>query len=511
MSLLLVSGIIAFSTATALPTGKTRIELLNADVSEFNQEQNAAATRLIGNVRFRHESAVMNCDSAYLYRAENRLEAFGRIRMNQGDTVQLTGGRLNYDGNTRIAQVFRNIVLTDRKMTLHTERITYDVENGIASYTDSAHIVDGENVLTSRFGTYHSVSRDLYFKKDVRLTNPRYTLTCDTLRYNTSNSTAYFLGPTYIRTRSSTMYCENGWYDTGRQLSYFTGKSYLETNGQLLSGDTLQYDQRREIGKGRGNVAITDSSRKLIIRGDYAEHHRLTDSSWVVGHSEMVQFDEHDSLFLHADTLMAIGQRSESDTSARHKDIFAYHRVRVYKLDLQGTCDSLVYTFSDSTIRFYRNPVLWSGPNQLTADSIWLVTGDNRIERIHLRQNALIVSKSDTLQTGSVDSLRFNQITGKVMTGHFKENELYRIDVNGNVQTIYYAKSKKGNDVAVNRADCSELRIRVKNNEVQKITFIKDPEGTLYPLNELKTSDLRLKGFRWEETIRPKDRASIFN
>ncbi|MFM2206698.1 MAG: hypothetical protein RL213_673 [Bacteroidota bacterium] len=495
----------------AQPATKTRIELLNADISEFNQEQNASATRLIGNVRFRHESAVMSCDSAYMFRDENRLEAFGHIRMNQGDSLQLTGGKLDYDGNTRVAQVYKDIVMTDRKMTLRTRRINYDVAKGQAYYSDSAHIEDGENVLTSRNGSYSSSSKDLFFKKNVLLVNPRYTLRCDTLRYNTRNETAYFLGPTDIRTKDSRMYCEHGWYDTGRQLSYFFGRSFLETDGQVLRGDTLYYDQRREIGKGLGHVSLFDSSRQLIIRGSYAERHQLTDSSWVTGDAEMVQFDEHDSLFLHADTLLAVGNPAVADTDRTGKDVYAFHRVRMYKTDLQGSCDSLVYTFADSTIHFYRDPMLWSGPNQLTADSIRLVTGNKRLERIHLQRNAFITSQSDTLQTGPVDSLGFNQISGKNMTGFFRDNELYRIDVSGNVQTIYYAKSKKGSDVAVNRADCSDMRIGVNKNEVRKITFVKDPEGTLYPVKDMKTSELRLKGFRWESEERPKNRTDIFN
>src|SRR5438105_2673273 len=110
-----------------------KIELVNADVSEFDQALNARATRLIGHVIFRHEHAIMHCDSAYLYREENRLEAFNNIKIIQGDTLTLTGSRLFYDGNTRIAQVFDNVVMTDRKMVLHTSRLDYDMDHDIAS------------------------------------------------------------------------------------------------------------------------------------------------------------------------------------------------------------------------------------------------------------------------------------------------------------------------------------------------------------------------------------------
>ncbi len=490
---------------------KTKIELLNADVSEFNESFNAKATRLIGNVRFKHESAFMFCDSAYLYREENRLEAFGHIRLTQGDSLTMTGGKLDYDGNTRIANVFENIVLSDRKMTLRTQRIEYDLSGSTAYYTDSAHIVDGENTLTSRQGFYYSKTADLYFKKDVLLVNPRYTLSCDTLRYNTVSRIAYFLGPTYLWTTTSNMYCESGWYNTNRQNCLFTRNSRLENDGQVLRGDTIAYDQKKDIGKAFGQVSISDSVRQLIIRGNYAEHHQLTDSSWVTGAAEMVNYQGGDSLFLHADTLLAKGNSTRKDSASfSNRDVFAFHHVKLYKSDLQGTCDSLVYASSDSTIRFFRKPVLWSGHNQLTADSIWLVMGDSAIERIHLKLNALIISQSDSNQIGILDSLRFNQITGKSMVGYFNGNELSKINVTGNGQTIYYAKSSTNKDVAVNRADCSDLIIDVYKNELRKITLVNDPDGALYPIKELRTNELRLKGFKWLQNERPKSRSDIF-
>ncbi|MFM7217877.1 MAG: OstA-like protein [Bacteroidota bacterium] len=498
-----------WSNLPAQDNGTTKIELLNADVSEFDENFNAGATRLLGNVRLRHESALMSCDSAYLYRDDNRLEAFGRIRIDQGDSMTLTGGKLNYDGNTRVADVFDRIVLTDGKMTLRTRKIAYNLSNSTATYTDSANIVDGENTLTSRTGFYYSRSKDLYFKKEVLLKNPKYTLTCDTLRYNTGSRTAFFVGPTDIVTDKSKMYCENGWYNTVRQNSTFIGRSYLISGTQVLQGDSIQYDQKVSIGKAYRHVSLTDTSRKMIIRGDYAEHHASTDSSWVTKSAEMVQYDERDSLFLHADTLLAIGKRVTNDSLSR--DVMAFHHVKIYKSDLQGACDSLTYSQSDSTIRFFRNPILWSGVNQMTADSITLHTNGGALSKIILKNNAFLVSQADTTQKGPVDSLRFNQITGKIMTGLFVENEIDRIEVKGNGQTIYYARNKKNRDVAVNRADCSDLLIRIKGNEVRKITLMNDPDGTLYPIKALSLSELRLKGFNWQSDRRPTSRLSIFN
>lgn len=499
----------ALSYSVQAQTGR-KIELLNADVSEFDQSMNAKATRLIGNVAFKHENAIMHCDSAYLYREENRLEAFNNIRINHGDSLTLTGKRLLYDGNTRMAQVFDNVVLSDRRMTLRTSRLDYNMETDIASYTDSANIMDGENTLTSKLGYYYSKSRDMYFRRDVLLVNPRYRMNGDTLRYNTTSKTSYFLGPTWIRSATNVIYCENGWYNTEKQTSSFYKNAYLQTKEQILHGDSVYYDRDKGIGKVFGNVTISDTVNKFIIGGNYGEHHELSDSSWVTGQAIMTQIFDTDSLFLHADTLLAIGFPDPADSTRKKRNLFAFHGVKLFKPDLQGHCDSLVYNSLDSTIRLFYLPILWSGLNQLTADSITLQTAGSSITHISMVNNSFIVSRADSGQTVSEENLRFNQIKGKNMMGFLNNNQLYRINVNGNGQTIYYTKNKEEKNFGVNRADCSDLLIFVSDNKVGSITLLNDPEGTLYPIKELAPSELRLKGFSWFEKKRPVQKQDIF-
>ncbi len=509
---LLTFLIVLISTASVNSQKPEKIELVNADVSEFDEAINANATRLLGNVIFRHQNATMFCDSAYLYRNENRLEAFNNIKIKQGDSLDLTGKRLLYNGDTKMAQVFDDVVMKDRKMTLSTSQLDYDMKNDIAFYTDSAHIVDGENILTSKLGYFYSDTHDLYFRTNVLLVNPKYTMNCDTLKYNTLSKTAYFLGPTYIHSTDNIIYCENGWYNTETQKSNFKTNSYLQTKEQKLKGDSVNYDRNKGIGKVYGNVLIEDTTNNLLINGDYGEYHELTDSSWVTGHAMMTQIYDGDSLFLHGDTLLAIGTGNEDSTqfSQKKKNLYAFHKVKLFKRDLQGVCDSLVYNQSDSTIRLYNLPVLWSGLNQLTADTITLQTSNSEISNIFLINNSFISAKADSDATESIDSTRYNQIRGKNMTGFLQENKLYKINVNGNGQTIYYAKNNKQKNFAVNRAECSDLVIYIEENKVKSITLLNEPDGTLYPIRQLSISELRLKGFSWFGQRRPQTKEDIF-
>jgi lipopolysaccharide export system protein LptA len=336
-------------------------------------------------------------------------------------------------------------------------------------------------------------------------------LTCDTLKYNTNTKLSTFLGPTYIRSNENFIYCEKGWYNTDSEKSLFTDKSFIKTKGQTLRGDTIKYDRSTGVGICINNVSVIDSMNKITITGDYGEHHELEDSSFVTGHATMVQAYPKDSLFMHGDTLKAVTNpalRNTADSTKRN--MFAYHHVKMFKNDLQGKCDSLAYFYQDSTINMYGHPLLWSGLNQLSADSISIQTANSTIDKMYLVNSAFITSRADSLESGPIDSLRFNQIRGKNMIGYFEDNKLNKISVKGNGQTIYYTKNKKQKLFGVNRADCSDLLIHVNENKVQQISLLNQPDGTLYPIKEVTLNELRLKGFFWADESRPKSKDDIY-
>ncbi|MBL7924868.1 MAG: hypothetical protein JNL88_11770, partial [Bacteroidia bacterium] len=206
---------------------------------------------------------------------------------------------------------------------------------------------------------------------------------------------------------------------------------------------------------------------------------------------------ETDSLFLHADTLLAM-----QDTASRLKTYFAYHRVRIFKPDLQGQCDSLVYSTRDSTIWFYTRPVLWSNRNQLTAEKIALLLSGNKISTMQLYTGAFI--------TGIEDSLRYNQVKGRDMTGYFVDNRLSSIKVTGNGQSIYYIRNSKQQITGVNQADCSDMMVYLKESKVSKITLIKRPDATLFPVKETDPLQMRLKDFSWKGHLQPLSKEDVF-
>lgn len=488
----------------------TRIELIHADSLNYDKEIDKNIRRLIGNVEFKHENAIMKCDSAYMNPDANSMEAFGSIHINQGDTLSLTGNHLDYDGNTSVAVVTGNVNLRDRNMLLTTDRLNYNRRSGMSSYTTGGKIVDTENTLTSELGNYDSFSKEMHFKNDVVLINPKYVMRTDTMNYNTLTHTAFFFGPTTITSKENFIYCERGFYNTELEISGFTNNAYIKTKAQRLSGDSIGYNRKSGEGRAFENVSIKDTVNNILINGKYAEHNELTEHSLVTGHAEMIQTFETDSLFLHADTLSAVSDTLQKDSANQKRTLFAFHNVRIFKPDLQGRCDSLVYSFRDSTIQLFTVPILWSNANQMTADSVILQTAYGKISQVLMRNNAFIVSLADSSNMDIRDSMRFNQVRGKNLTGYFDDNKLHRIFVQGNGQTIYYAKNKEQKLTGVNRADCSDIYITVEENKVKEISLVNKPDATFYPLHQLSAKELRLKGFSWKPQLRPEKREDIF-
>ena len=481
----------------------TRIELIRANDLRFDKRFGVDAQRLIGNVQLRHKGAIMYCDSAWLYQTQNRLEAFGRVRINQGDTINLYGDRIDYNGDTRMALVRDNIRLLDKDMTLTTDVLDYDMRSSTGVYYNGGRLASkaNNNVLVSRRGYYYAESDLFYFRDSVVLTHPDYTMYTDTLRYNTVTEVAYFLGPTRIVSDENTIYCENGWYDTENDKASFEENAVITRREYTLTGDSLYYDRVAGYGEAFDRVTLGDSINRYEIRGQYGRYLEKQGRSFVTGRATLVQDADGDTLFMHGDTLLAV-----QDTVAGNS-IYAWNNVRIFKSDLQGDADSLAYHQSDSLLTLFGDPVMWSDENQITGDTLRLLTFEGVMYELRIPSDALIISE--------VDSANYNQIKGRSLLGKFKENQLVRIDIFGNGQSIYYAVEESKEDststiIGINKAECSDITIYVANNEIKRIAFKTQPAATFFPPEDFPNDQKKLKGFEWLDRLRPRKPDDIY-
>jgi lipopolysaccharide export system protein LptA len=509
----------------------SKVEIVNADSFEFDEDLGNGAKRLLGHVQFKQDNVLMFADSAYYY-DNNALDAFGNIHINQGDSVHLYGDFLKYNGNTKAATVTGKVVtLKDKEMTLTSTQLDFNMQSNIGYYNKKGKIVTKENTLTSQNGYYYSNQKNLFFKKDVILVNPDYKMYCDSLRYNTVNETAFFNGPTNIISESNKIYCENGWYNTKNDVAQFNKNAWLKSKEQKLHGDSLFYDSKNGYGRAIKNVEVLDSAQKLSIKGNYLEYFEMQEKSIVTDNAVMIQYFKTDTLYLHADTLKAtydstyfalkkikekeaksknkgkkdekVKIQMEDSVAAAHRLIFAYYKVKFFKSDLQGLCDSLAYAAVDSLMRLFVRPMLWSDASQLTAEFINIKLYDGKIYKLNMNNNAFIISQ--------YDSLRFNQIKGKRMIGHFVDNDLRKIDVNGNGETVYYIKDDDdGSLTGVNKAECSDMSIYINDDKVEKLKMFKKPSGIMHPPTDVSPSEMQLKDFAWYKEYRPLNQNDIF-
>jgi lipopolysaccharide export system protein LptA len=476
-----------------------KIEILHADSWEQDIKADPDLNRLLGNVKIRHNEVTMLCDSAYYFKNKNQVKAFSKIHIEQGDTLDLYGDYLFYDGKTEKALLNGNVELIDKETHLYTDAIDYDVKNKIALYDHNGKITNANNTLTSLIGIYY-VSDNLFrFKKDVKIVNPDYVMTADTMNYNTKTETAFFEGPSELKGDSMYLYCERGWYDTKNKITSIWRNALIDNRKQVVRGDSLFFNDSTGYGESFGHVVMADTANDILVKGNYSWYYKQPERFMITDKAEFVQVSNKDSLFLHADTIRAT---IVADTAGKtYRLIRAYFGCRIFSKDLQAKCDSLSYSFQDSVIRFYRAPVIWSAENQLTADSMAVFNKNRQTDRLELYNSALIVSQ--------VDSIRFNQFKGKSLTGYFKNNELYKLEIRVNVESIYYLLD--GEDVAgIDQAKCANLEVLVSKGKILEINQIQGPEGSTDPPEKGIPDAKRFKEYKWFDIIRPKKRDDIF-
>lgn len=471
-------------------SGQTdRIQLLHANSLEYDELKTGKVKRLIGDVSFKQQNTILYCDSAYQFEDQNKVEAYGNVRINHQDSIHFYGKKMLYDGNTKTAILEKDVRMTDNQMQLFTNRLDFDLTSNTGYYSNGGKIVSEKNILTSMIGYYFSNSSEVFFKKNVKIVTPEYQIISDTLRYATNVKIAQFYGPTTITGKDKKLYCERGTFDTRSDIARFGKNAYVINKDKTLKADSIYYDNRTEFGRAWFNIEMIDTSKKLILYGDEGVMYGAQKQQFITKNAAAKQYMDNDSLYLFADSILSyqlIGTQQDL--------LKCYRNVKIIKTDLQSVCDSLVYTPKDSTITLFKQPVLWSGVNQVTADTIKLFLNNNKIDSFLLQSNGFLVSREGANE--------FNQMVGRVMYGLILDSKIKYVHAEGNAQSIYYAK-EDSSYIGVNVINCSEMTFYFKEGKIERSNFMNKPDAVFYPLNELKPEELRLKGFKWRAQKRP--------
>lgn len=514
-----------------------RIFLEHADV--LHKQDRDSFMVLSGMVHFSKGAMQMYCDSAHYYPTSESMDAFGNVRMQQGDTLFIYADELNYDGLREIAYLYadegKDVRMINRNVRLNTPEFTYDMVDERGYYTNGGVLTDPQNRLVSVEGEYLPATKEANFYIDVHLhrIDGRDTLDIysDTMYYDTRTRIAEFYSPTEIISGRGTIHTTEGVYDTRNNQAQLFKHSTVHTDStSTLTGDTILYDRDRGYGEAFGNVDITDSARQTTLRGAYGYYNRLVDSAFVTGRALAMEYSRGDTLYMHGryiksildiDTIRTtvtdtiappagspdtvqpqIIKREIVSTDSTH--VFtAWPRVRFYRSDMQGLCDSMIFVQRDSTLHLHHHPVVWSDDRQIFGNRIILYLNDSTIDR------ALLPDFAFTAQ--HIEDDYYNQLTGKVMEAWFNGGELSRLDVSNSVEAIFYPEE---NDSTINKMvnlQTANMRGWFEKRALIRMKTWPESNGRVTPLYLAKRSDLLLSKFQWYGTLRPRDSQDIFN
>ena len=467
-----------------------------------------------------HEGALIKSDVSYFYPKENFFRANGDVIFTQGDSLKMTCDQIEYDGTSKLAKAWGKVVLERPDMNLKTDTLFLDRVNSKAFYNSFGTIEDEKRKLTSIRGIYFMDEKKYRFISRVKIDDPEYLLNSQRLDYYTESDKAFFYGKTTIVGEEYDIYCEKGAYDTQLQRGNFQENAVIFYDNKEIRGDSLYFENEKNYAAATNNISVIDTLNKSVINGHYGEIFKAKDSAIITRRALAVNIIDQDSLYIHADTLIATGPTEK-------KILRGYYDVRIFKTDLRGKSDSLHLDQSTGLIKLLKlplsrkenqiltasqknkkNPILWFGRSQMSGDKIFL-TSDMETKKL---DSLKIIGNSWIIERDSISDTGFNQIKGGVLDGLFEEGELREIDVSKNTEVIYYMYSDEDNElIGIDKTTCSRLKMVTRENQIEDISFFVSPDGNLFPDKDLPLNERKLEGFIWREDERPNTIQELFS
>lgn len=480
-----------------------RIVLKHADNLRFSEEELSGAKRLSGNVVLSHAGMVMHCDSAVLYENSQTFDAFGKVRIVQGDTLTLKGDKLHYDGETQIAEMRKNVVMIHRNQKLYTDSLNFDRLYKIGYYFEGGELIDGKNKLTSDWGEYHTDTRKASFNYNVKLITPKLdSLVTDTMHYDTRTKWAEVIGKSNIYSGKDRIYTEHGFYNSQTErVRLYKGTKAFGRNREM-QGDTVYYDKKTGIMEAFNNVSCIDSLNKNILTGNYAWYNELTGEAMATKKALARDFSQgKDTLYVHADTLRMFTYNIETDSV--YRVLHGYFHARGYRKDMQMVADSLVFSTRTKMVTLYRDPIVWNDNKQVIGEEINAYLNDSTVDSIYVDRQAMTIEQ--------IDSVHFNQVAAQQMRTYFNtKGEVTENQAIGNVMVVNFPLEKDSTILYQNYVETSKARMFMKDRKLDKI-WAPASHGYFYPIGLAPADRTRLPGFAWFDYIRPISPEDVFN
>lgn len=519
---------------------KAKVKLQHADLIERNPDKYEGNQFLTGNVVIEYKGDLVYADSAVLYQDKNLAVVWSNSRLVSKDKT-ITADKMEYDGNTTIAKAFKNVVLTDPGSRITADYMEYNRTNEIATGIGKVEVktptqqISSEKIIYERLtgniivnDTYKTIgsdgtlvegrnvvyninSKSANFGSEVFITNKDYTIYSRKMTTNDLTGITTFRDYSKITRRndpSQYIITSDGDFNKKTGEAWLRNNSQVFYQGKMLTAKKLYFNDKTGFGKGEGDVFLDDPKEKRFLRGDYGEAFRYLDSAYVTKNAYAVKSFDKDSLYISADTLLAVKRHDVDSTSF----IKAYHKARFYKSNANGKADSLVFNQTKGIMQFYKDPILWSGDNQVTGDYMeaYTNTKTNKMDSLKVFNNAFVIAKVDSL----VDN-EFHQIKGKYLTVLFQDDKIDFVNVEENAVALTYmddtdAKTKKKERYGVNISYCGIIEVDVVGKDVELVACRIKSDGKMYPLSQFPDELRYLPDFKWRISERLNKWRDIF-
>ena len=500
---------------------KKQIEIPYSGFLTFDEENYPGAKILTRDdseqVHIIHGSINLWCDKAIHYSTDKFIEAFGNVKMVQGDTIHMTSKYIEYSGKTLLAFASGEVVLKSPNSTVSSDTLYFDRTKQQAFYKSRGTVVkDSSGTITSKIGRYYMEAKKFQFVENVVMINEQATINTNFADFYEDTGHAYLFGPSTIVTEDSKTYCEKGFYDTENKIGYALKKARIDYDERIIEGDSLFFNNNTNFASATNNIKVTDTINKSIVKGHYAEVYRgeEKDSLFITKRALAITLQENDSIYMHADRLTVTGKPD-------HRIIMAYFNAKIYKSDISAKADSI---YSDQKTgltklinldRFApsdafstkKKPILWNVENQMTGDTIHLMSNPDteKLDSLLVFNNAFIISKDTVSENG------YNQINGMRLTGWFNdENTLKKVDIDKNAQSIFYARNELQELIGIDKAKSGSISMLFDNGDIEEYSRFNKIDGKMYPESQYPENEKFLKGFDWRNDERPNSVEDLF-
>jgi lipopolysaccharide export system protein LptA len=538
---------------------KSLIRLIDAKSAVLTTSMGREYREIKGPAQFLHDNTLILCDSAVWDTQANIVDAIGHVKIIQKNTT-LYSDNIKYLADQSLAQVRGNLVeLVDNEGgRLRTNFIDYFTKDSIGMFYNGGCLMNKDSsFIESSNGYYYAKEDRFLFQMKVEMQSDTVLMKTDSLAYLAKENKAVFLTKTLAWQGDGFLMAKGGWYDRNNEYIHFSNDVYIKTKNNEIWAKEIDFDRKTGNAKLEYDVQVLDTAQSAIILADRVNYTSKPESIVLEKEPSIALFtvenEVRDTLFFSADTIIyqtrlhkdvdssvitiskqrrdlskrdpiteiysslkakaSLLNKTNSDTvnvdtltvnmdTVKVKFLTAFKNVKFYRSNIQGVCDSLQFNSLDSLIRLYKEPIIWNENKQLSADSIQVILSGRKLKKAELNSSAFVVMQED--------SSHYDQVKSADIIIFFDDGKLSKFDALGSASVLFFFEEDSVL-TTMNEKECKALSATMLNNKIHRVRYFENINSNAYPLFNLPDNKQKLKGFKWADEKRPKNRYDVCN